>query len=71
MPSAATGDGKIFYVTSNGEVHVLKEADELESLAVNKLGDEGESFAATPAISGGAIFVRSDRHMWCFSEGGK
>ena len=53
------------------EVHVLEEADELKSLAVNKLGEEGESFAATPAISGGAIFVRSDRHLWCFSEGGK
>ena len=69
--SPVAADGKIFYVTSDGEVHVLEEADKLESLAVNKLGEEGETFAATPAISGGAIFVRSDRHLWCFSEGGE
>lgn len=69
--SPVAADGKIFYVTSDGEVHVLKAADALESLAVNKLGTEGETFAATPAISDGAIFVRSDRHLWCFSEGGR
>ena len=46
-------------------------ADTLESLAVNRLGEEGETFAATPAIADGAIFIRSDRHLWCFSEGGK
>ena len=64
-------DGKILYVSSDGEIHVLKETDELESLAVNKLGTDGETFAATPAIADGAIFVRSDRHLWCFSEGGR
>jgi len=69
--SPVAADGKVFYVSSDGEIHVLKETDELESLAVNKLGTDGETFAATPAIADGAIFVRSDRHLWCFSEGGR
>lgn len=69
--SPVAADGKIYYVTGNGEVHVLKAADELESLAVNTLGVEGETFAATPAISDGALFIRSSRHLWCFSEGGR
>ena len=69
--SPVAADGKILYVSSDGEIHVLKETDELESLAVNKLGTDGETFAATPAIADGAIFVRSDRHLWCFSEGGR
>ena len=69
--SPVAADGKIYYVTGNGEVHVLKAADELESLAVNTLGAEGEAFAATPAISDGALFIRSSRHLWCFSEGGR
>lgn len=69
--SPVAADGKVYYVTSDGEVHVLRAADEFESLAVNRLGGEGETFAATPAISAGAIFVRSDRHLWCFSDGGR
>ena len=69
--SPVAADGKVYYVTSDGEVHVLAAADTLESLAVNRLGEEGETFAATPAIADGAIFIRSDRHLWCFSEGGK
>ena len=69
--SPVAADGKIYYVTGNGEVHVLKAADELESLAVNALGTEGETFAATPAISDGALFIRSNRHLWCFTEGGR
>lgn len=69
--SPVAADGKVYYVTSDGEVHVLAAADTLESLAVNRLGDEGETFAATPAIADGAIYIRSDRHLWCFSEGGK
>lgn len=69
--SPVAADGKIYYVTGNGEIHVLEAADELESLAVNTLGAEGETFAATPAISDGAVFIRSSRHLWCFSEGGR
>jgi len=69
--SPVAADGKVYYVTSDGQVHVLASAATFESLAVNDLGEEGETFAATPAISAGAIYVRSDRHLWCFSEGGK
>lgn len=69
--SPVAADGKIYYVTGDGEIHVLGASDELESLAVNTLGAEGETFAATPAISDGALFIRSSRHLWCFAEEGR
>lgn len=67
--SPVAADGKIYYVSSAGDVHVFAAGDTFESLAVNRLSADGESFAATPAISGGAIFIRSNRHLYCFREG--
>jgi outer membrane protein assembly factor BamB len=47
-------------------VHVLGAGDSFESLAVNRVAEDGETFAATPAIADGAIFIRSNRHLSCF-----
>jgi hypothetical protein len=33
-------------------------------LATNPLGEE---VLATPALSGGALFLRSDRHLFCIA----
>jgi len=63
-------DGKIYYVSGTGDVHVVAAGDTFASLAVNRIGGEGESFAATPAISDGAIFIRSNRRLYCFRDGG-
>ncbi|MFM7245107.1 MAG: PQQ-binding-like beta-propeller repeat protein [Planctomycetaceae bacterium] len=68
--SPVAADGKIYYVTGRGEVHVSAAGDTFESLAVNHVGEEGESFAATPAIADGAIFIRSNRHLACFRQAG-
>jgi outer membrane protein assembly factor BamB len=63
--SPVAGDGKIYVVAEDGTVMVVKAGDEMELLATNPLG---ETVLATPAISGGALFVRSDGSLFCIAE---
>lgn len=69
--SPVIADGKIYYTQSSGNCFVLKAGDEFEQLAVNSITTERESFGATPAISNGEIFLRSDKHLYCVSESAK
>jgi outer membrane protein assembly factor BamB len=59
--SPVLGDGKIYYVTRKGDIHVIKPTDKFEKLATNRLTSEPEDFSASPAISSGQIFFRSSR----------
>ena len=65
--SPVLGDGKIYYVTRGGEIHVIKPTDKFEKLATNRVTAEPEDFSATPAISNGQIFFRSNKHLYCVS----
>lgn len=65
--SPVLGDGKIYYVTRGGDIHVLKASDAFEKLATNRLTTDSEDFSATPAISNGQIFFRSNKHLYCVS----
>jgi hypothetical protein len=66
--SPVAADGKIYYVTSDGSTHVIRAAGEFELLATNKVTDDKESFGGTPAISGGKLILRSDKHLYCVSQ---
>src|SRR5262249_28121153 len=63
--SPVAGDGKVYLVNEEGTTTVLEAGDRPRVLAVNRLGDE---LLATPALSGGAIFLRSVRHLYCIGE---
>lgn len=63
--SAVAADGKIYYTTRNGETHVLKAGTKFEELAVNRVTGESEDFSASPAISNGELFLRSNQHLYC------
>jgi outer membrane protein assembly factor BamB len=63
--SAVAADGKIYYTTRNGETHVLKAGTKFEELAVNRVTEEAEQFSASPAISNGELFLRSNKHLYC------
>ena len=65
--SPVLGDGRIYYVTRGGDIYVLKPGEKLEVLAQNRLTAEQEDFSATPAISGGQLIFRSNRHLYCVS----
>lgn len=65
--SPVIADGKIYYVARNGDAYVLEAGKEFKQLAVNRVTAESEDFSATPAISGGEIFIRSNKHLYCVS----
>jgi outer membrane protein assembly factor BamB len=54
------GDGKIYFVSETGETIVLAAKREFEILARNEMNAR---FLASPAISGGQIFLRSDDRL--------
>ena len=60
--SPLAGDGKVYVFNEKGLTTVLKAADKTEILAENDLGEET---LGTPAISGGAIFIRTDKTLFC------
>lgn len=61
--SPVAADGKVFLANVEGKVSVLKAAGEWEVLSVNDLGEE---IHATPALSGGRIYVRTRSALYCF-----
>jgi outer membrane protein assembly factor BamB len=61
--SPVAADGKIFMLSETGKVAVLPPGGRLEPIAVNDLGDD---IYATPAISGGRIFLRTRGWLYCF-----
>lgn len=62
--SATAGDGKIYIVTRNGGTYVMAATPEFTQLAHNTF-DDRSTFNASPAISNGQIFLRSDRYLYC------
>ena len=66
--SPVAGDGKIYYVTRNGDIHVIKAGDAFESLAVNRVTSEPEDFSASPAIADGHLYIRSSKNLYCIGE---
>jgi outer membrane protein assembly factor BamB len=63
--SPVAADGKLYFVSRSGAGAVLALGPEFQQLASNSLGEEGEEFSATPAISNGELFVRSNRRLYC------
>ena len=66
--SPVYADGKLFLVNEKGLVTVVKLGEKGEILSE---GDLAEPIYATPAVAHGAIYFRSDKHLWCFSGGKK
>ena len=62
--SATAGDSKIYITTRRGGTYVLAAKPEFEQLAHNKLDDDS-TFNASPTISDGRLFLRSDRFLYC------
>lgn len=61
--SALAADGKLYIVTRNGGTYVLAAKPEFEQLAFNAL-DDRSTFNATPIVSDGRLFLRSDRYLY-------
>lgn len=60
--SPVLGDGKLYVASEEGTVTVFRLGDRPKVLAQNKLG---ETLLATPALAGGSLFLRTDKHLYC------
>ena len=64
--SPVASDGKLYYSSEDGDIYVVKAGTKFEILAKNEMG---EVCMATPAISEGTLFFRTQGHVVAISEG--
>jgi outer membrane protein assembly factor BamB len=60
--SPVVGDGKVYFMSGQGNCTVVKAAPTFEPLATNRLN---QATLSTPAISHGALFVRTAGNLYC------
>ena len=63
--SPVVANGKIYFMTNSGMVHVINSTEELEVVASNDMTFDKSGFGGTPAISDGCLFLRSNTHLYC------
>jgi outer membrane protein assembly factor BamB len=63
--SPVAADGRLYFTSEQGAVRVAKAGPEFQLLAVNELGDV---CMATPAISAGTLFVRSQHFLFALGR---
>jgi outer membrane protein assembly factor BamB len=63
--SPVASDGKIYLAGEDGVVFVLQAGPWLKLLATNPIG---EPLMATPALSGGSMYLRGSRHLFAVGK---
>ena len=63
--SPVTANGLVYFLNDDGVVNVIKAGSQFERVARNELG---EKTYASPAISGGQIFLRSFEQLYCIGR---
>jgi outer membrane protein assembly factor BamB len=64
-PSPTAAAGRVYLTDRRGTTVVIKDADQLEVLATNKLN---EPIDASAAIVGNQLFLRSHQSLYCLAE---
>jgi outer membrane protein assembly factor BamB len=63
--SPVAADGRIYFLSEQGQVRVVQAGPHFQLLAVNEIGDV---CMATPAISRGTLFVRSQHFLFALGQ---
>jgi len=63
--SLVSAQGRVYFLNDRGVMNVVKAGGEYVHLAQNEIG---EKCFASPAISGGQIFLRGERHLFCIGH---
>jgi outer membrane protein assembly factor BamB len=63
--SPVAGDGKLYFSSEDGDVYVVKAGSKFELLSKNNMG---EVCMATPAISEGVLYFRTQGHVVSIAE---
>ncbi len=67
--SPVAGDGKVFFLSESGTLCVYRAGgDEADLVATHELGEEG---LATPALAHGAVYLRTEKTLYCFGSQAK
>lgn len=64
-PSPVVADGKVYLASEGGAVVVLAAGREFKKLGENELG---ELIMATPVVAGDAVYIRGEKHLYCFAN---
>ncbi len=56
---------RIYLLSEEGKTVVVQRGPQLKVLAINELD---ESFFASPAIVGDVIYLRGNKHLYCFAK---
>ena len=59
-------NGRLYVVNQNADTFVIPASPKFECLATNSIG--GEPMNASLAVSDGAIFIRTDKALWCIAQ---
>ena len=54
-------EGRVYFLNETGTSTVQKPGEKFEVLSKNELG---EATLASPVVTDGAIYIRSDKHLW-------
>jgi outer membrane protein assembly factor BamB len=63
--SPVAADGRIYLSSEDGDVFVVRSGRTFELLAKNPMG---EPIMSTPALSGGTMFVRGEKHLFAIGR---
>ncbi len=66
MASLVAFDGKVLLFSEDGDTFVVRAGPTHEVLHTNSIG---EPIYATPAVSGGRIFIRGEKHLYAIGAG--
>jgi outer membrane protein assembly factor BamB len=64
-PSPVVADGKVYLASEGGRVVVLAAGRQFKKLAENELG---ELIMATPVVVDDCLYIRTEKHLYCFAE---
>jgi hypothetical protein len=64
-PSPVAAGGSVYFIALDGMTTVVRADAEYEVVSKNPLG---EDVAASLALSGGCVFIRGDKHLWCIGK---
>ena len=59
---------KIYAVSRRQGTFILPSKPQFQVLATNVLAGDGTDFNATPAVSDGCIFLRSNKALYCIGK---
>ena len=66
--SPVLADGKLYIVSQNAGTFVVAAKPKFELLAHNVFQDDNSRTNASPAISNGQLFLRTDKRLYCISD---